>query len=78
MIKPGDAVIPSNRTRPITVDSIRMIDEYEGSIKVRWECRCTGPQGAEIRIQRTGTGRLRMSTSKYGPFENIESITYHG
>lgn len=73
----GDKFTFNDRTEPCTVNYVTSYDNAvtEGNIRIITEIGATGPRGAGITLQRTGSGRLRCSPSKFAPYANVYSFT---
>lgn len=73
----GDEFVFNDRREPCTVNYATKHENAvtEGNIRIVYEIGATGPQGAGITLQRTGTGRLRVSPSKFAPYANVYSFT---
>lgn len=71
-LEPGDEFLFNDRCVPCDVESSQRVNRTDGSITVHWEVEATGPEGAQITLQRTGSGRARVRESgPYGPFGTL-------
>lgn len=74
-IQPDDEILFNDRRVPCTVEAAGAMEEYDGSIYVEYHIILEGPQGAEIWLQRTGTGRRRVKQScPWGAYANVHSV----
>lgn len=74
-LSPGDKVLFNDRSVPCTVEAVGSMDSYDGSIYVAYNVILSGPAGAELWLQRTGTGRLRVKESApWGSYANVWSL----
>lgn len=74
-LDPEDEVLFNDRTVPCTVEAAGSMERYEGSIYVEHHVILTGPAGAEIYLQRTGTGRRRVKESApWGAYANVHRL----
>ena len=74
-LDPDDKVVFNDRRVPCTVVNGGEMEKYEGSIYVEYHVILKGPAGADIYLQRTGTGRLRVKESApWGAYANVQSL----
>lgn len=74
-LEPDDEVVFNDRTVPCRVVNGGEMQCYEGSIYVEYHVILAGPAGADIYLQRTGTGRLRVKESApWGAYANVDSV----
>lgn len=74
-LDPGDEVVFNDRSVPCVVEDAFEMNSYEGSIYVEYHVILEGPAGAELWLQRTGTGRRRIKESApWGSYANIRSL----
>lgn len=72
-LEPGDEFLFLDRSQPCLVEESERVTRRVGSIRVHYQVSATGPQGVEITLQRTGSGRGRVRASgPYGAFANLD------
>lgn len=71
-LEPSDEVLWNARRIPCEVVAAGAVETHNGSIYVEYLVILEGPEGAEIWLERTGTGRIRAKNSApYGSYENV-------
>lgn len=74
-IEEGDRILFNDRSWPAIAESgAYHVDEKVGAIRVVWRVDLEGPEGADITLERTSTGRIRVSPGKYAPPENVNRL----
>lgn len=75
LLEEGDRFVFNTRKVPCVVEEVSTMDEYDGTIHVVYIVIARGPRGAELWLQRTHTGRLRIKESPpWGPYANVRKL----
>lgn len=74
-VQPGDRLLFNDRSIPCKVTAVDTFSGWKGTIKVEYQVILCGPQGAEIWLERTSTGRRRVKESTpYGAYANVKRL----
>lgn len=74
-LEPGDDFLFNDRRVPCVVEAAGEMDDDDGSIHVDYLVIARGPCDAELWLQRTSTGRIRVKESTpWGPYANVNTL----